>query len=413
MFKSLNFTNSKIYFYASLLIFIPAFVYINSKFFYQHFLDTIDFRFIWLSGHTWLQYDSPYTEKFHEYALQFFTVGNVPYLWFYPPNWYPISSILGLFSYSTANAIWQVLNFIMLFLSCFILTQTFQLNKKSFDYSSFFVIFAVTVFLQATAINIALGQTAILTCFGLSVLIYGIYKDSFNIITLGIIIMMFKPHIGIPFCIFLLFHPRFRLSVFIAAILVISISLPGFLIGGFENNISGIISNIASHKSLDVNLPQNTTGLSNLIYWFSRLDTPQYILLLLSFIFPIFLGIYVITFKKIHVSPNLYKEKYILAILYILTVTVLLIPLHTYDFIIIAPLIAFAIVRAQTSILALCGIGLIARSGNLEQILGIYDSTALYNGNNFSSIGSIILVIAISITFYKTYKSSQNNTPSM
>ena len=65
----------------------------------------VDFKYIWLAGVVWREGGDPYGASYLAAAQEIFGRGatNVPQYWFYPPNWWPISTFLSEFDLSSAD----------------------------------------------------------------------------------------------------------------------------------------------------------------------------------------------------------------------------------------------------------------------------------------------------------------------
>jgi glycosyl transferase family 87 len=108
----------------------------------------------------------------------------------YPP-WYAMSTFyLGMMNARAAGTLWFELNLVMLFLSVWLLTDGWpgRLRLISFPLALFFlpVLGALSV-----------GQYDFPVLLGISLLIYSLRKENVALTVLGMVLLTFKPHLGV------------------------------------------------------------------------------------------------------------------------------------------------------------------------------------------------------------------------
>ena len=99
---------------------------------------------------------------------------------------YPILSLEFLHS---AN-VWLVANLVMVFLAGFILLNSFNLPNKKLLYSLFPIIFFLPLWYC-----IWYGQVSVLLMLGICVLFFGLKKESYLALGIGLMLISIKPHI--------------------------------------------------------------------------------------------------------------------------------------------------------------------------------------------------------------------------
>lgn len=132
-------------------------------------------------------------EKVEELAVQ--SAGIPPEKFFlarfpYPP-WYALSTFyLGLMPAKAAATLWFELNLIMLFLSVWLLTDSWPGQWR-------LLAFPLALFFFPVLGALSVGQYDFPVLLGASILIYSLRKENLPLTVLGMVLLTFKPHIGV------------------------------------------------------------------------------------------------------------------------------------------------------------------------------------------------------------------------
>lgn len=121
----------------------------------------------------------------------------------YPP-WYALSTFyLGLLPAQLAVTLWFELNLAMLFLSVWLLTDGWSGRLR-------LIAFPLALFFLPVLGALSVGQYDFPVLLGTSLLIYSLRKQSAALTTLGVVLLTFKPHVGVLILLavlgWLLFH---------------------------------------------------------------------------------------------------------------------------------------------------------------------------------------------------------------
>ena len=107
----------------------------------------------------------------------------------YPP-WYMLSTFyLGLMSMQSAGALWFELNLVMLFLSVWFLTDSWNGRLR-------LIAFPLALFFLPVLGALSVGQYDFPALLGTSLLIYSLRKENVALTALGAVLLTFKPHVG-------------------------------------------------------------------------------------------------------------------------------------------------------------------------------------------------------------------------
>lgn len=107
----------------------------------------------------------------------------------YPP-WYALSTFyLGFMSARSAATLWFELNLVMLFLSIWFLTDGWPGRLR-------LIAFPLGLFFLPVLGALSVGQYDFPVLLGTSLLIYALRKENITLITIGTVLLTFKPHAG-------------------------------------------------------------------------------------------------------------------------------------------------------------------------------------------------------------------------
>ena len=108
----------------------------------------------------------------------------------YPP-WYALSTFyLGLLPAQSAATLWFEINIVMLLLSIWLLTDGWNGRLR-------LITFPLALFFLPVLGALSVGQYDFPVLLGTSLLIYALRRENTDLITLGAVLLTFKPHVGV------------------------------------------------------------------------------------------------------------------------------------------------------------------------------------------------------------------------
>lgn len=347
-----------------------------------------DFKYVWFAGHMWLDGDDPYSERFNTRGLEQFVGTNVLQGWSYPPSWWVISCLHALFPIETATVIWRLLNIALVFGGCGLLLTAHRRARGNASWVLAALLLGFVATMQATAMTLAIGQTAIVSFFGLCVLAHGTARRSIGWQALAVTLLLLKPQVGLAAAAAVLASGRHGFRVIsIAAAASLLLALPAFTMIGVGQTVQGLLDNLAAHDRLIIFSPPETTGLRHLLHLCTGFTLPGWVALSGA----AFAVALVLAARWRGHWQNASPSQLLAAIL---APTLLWVPLHSYDLLVAAPLALAVLDRGA----AASGIGLaaslllLARAGNLADAAGCrHPETIVFFG---SSLESLVLLPA-------------------
>jgi hypothetical protein len=132
-------------------------------------------------------------EKVEALAVQYagipaedFFLARFPY-----PPWYALSTFyLGWMTARAAGTLWFELNLLMLFLSVWLLTDGWQGRPR-------LIAFPLALFFLPVLGALSVGQYDFPVLLGTSLLIYSLRRENVGLTVLGMLLLTFKPHLGL------------------------------------------------------------------------------------------------------------------------------------------------------------------------------------------------------------------------
>lgn len=364
-----------------------------------------DFRYLWLAGRLWLDGVSPYLPGYQEAGAALIDRGHVPELWVYPPNWWAISSALGLTGLSDAGFRWNLTGIAFAALSSLLTVAAFRrLHPRAvfhipgvgnlFAHGGALALlhFFGTAALEATALTLAVGQTSLLVLFGMALLLFGASRASLPLAVTGLALIFLKPQIGIVFLIVLPFLGVWARRLVLWAIAVsAALALPALIAD--PDVLTNFVRNVAAYDGFtDANLPQAMTGLRLAVWELIGRDigniaaagvTVAAALLLFAGPF----GPLAAAEPEVRVWQ---------AVTLIVALMAAIAPLHYYDFVLVVALVpALLLARGLARVAGLIGGALILRADGLGKLTGLYDpEVAIFEGSILATIGGVLLLVA-------------------
>jgi hypothetical protein len=224
----------------------------------------IDFDCLWYAGYLWNHGLNPYGPDFDRLKATLFAGGEQPISWVYPPHFWIIVAPIARLPMMAAQWVWNGLNLVLLVTGVALwgaVARSWALPAKAVAAA----LFVYLTFMTATGGAFSVGQTSFLMWFGFALLAFGLTGKRDWAAAIGIAILLLKPQIGaVAFATLLVFPGKFRVAV-MAGLLVGLLSLPALAIGGVTETILSFLHNLGNYRSIDYNLPDAMTGVSNLV----------------------------------------------------------------------------------------------------------------------------------------------------
>lgn len=349
----------------------------------------IDFKYIWLSGKLWSVGESPYSSQFQQQGQILFEVFNdSPF--FYPPNWWIVSTFFGQFEYQSAVDLWRCINIGLLISSSFLLRAGMRQAGTNLSWTYLIFYTGLVSLMQATSISLAFGQTAILMYFGVCLIIYATLSHKQLWLVVGFCLILLKPHIGIALMTAYAPFKIYRTPLIFTSVATAIISLPALLSNGIINTIISYLDGLSKYDEDIVNNPQSSSGLKNVFHLITNIQLSGLFVTFLT-ILCVFVSIMFLKRRGLSISAKVGTDKHIVLLMLSICISGVLMPLHSYDTIFIAPIILLAarfegMSQWIFSILFL----FILRSDNLATATGFYSSGAVYG------FGGLIISLAVS-----------------
>lgn len=375
----------------------------------------LDFRYLWIAGKVWWSGQSPYNLSIYldEYEKYFGFQADGG--WFYPPAIAPICMLLSIIPFTLSEFAWRCLNYVSLLgivLVSWLYIRDFQLKPHQRPYWQdirLWIGASYSLLMQSTLVVFTLGQTSIVATLGLVLLLYGCLK---NYLILGIIggyILCLKPTLAIIPIIAFLLNRKYWIICGSFGLTAIA-SCFAFIYGGFWPTIQGFLTNTFSlHSNIRVNQPSDLTGIVQLLNYFLNLEIPAKLLIFIAIIWAIGCGMTIQYYSDHNLTPpvidldrnsgNFKAYSLSLSIILMNLGTMLIMPMHTYDFVVFIPLMIYSLyLKLRHLIWLLPGWLIICRSDNVARLTDIYhpEGTPHFPGSLIISLFTVFLV-AVSI----------------
>jgi hypothetical protein len=366
----------------------------------------IDFKYLWFAGRMWLDGRNPYGEEFVVDGAQWFVGTNVLQGWSYPPNWWAISCFHALFSVEAATAIWRSFNAVLVIGGSALLFAAHRRAHPHAPWAVFALLLGFAATLQATAMTLALGQTSIVTFFGLCALSYGVSRGPLRgapwIQALGLTLLMLKPQVGVIAAAAMLAHPRYWRAVGLAALASLALAAPALLSVGVRETLLGMLRNLSEHDRLSIFSPPETTGVRHLVHALSGATLPGFVAFAgAALVFAL------VAFTRSRGRWN--GESAALLMAAILGPTLFAAPLHSYDMVIAAPLALVLLEPGRNGSRLALGAGLLVlyRATNVAQLTGwVHPDSSVFAGSWLESLAALAITGAAAL--WMTRRSSES-----
>ncbi len=325
----------------------------------------------------------------------------------HPPSLAIYTMPSAFFAWDTAKYYYDFTNVMFLLAIIFFLTHLIKnLPSMRADVGKVGIVMGLGCLISAVPNTIFMGQTSLLALTGCLGAFYFSERKQFFIAGLFVVLASAKPHIALPIIIYLFIMQR-DWRFFAWSSLLVGVTFLGILMmGGDLNPIPEILANLQTYSREGG--PNSPDRLSGLTYLTADLGISRAILIPLGLAIVTALALW---FRKISTAPNNQetsetwlnhkKEQGILAMALIFSVTALFMPLHGYDYtIFFTVVILLAVVRWNLAMWLIPGIILVARPGNLGNVLTRVTEMPV-PGVLLASLGVIYLTLTIAIIIWK------------
>lgn len=326
----------------------------------------------------------------------------------HPPSLAIYTMPSAFFAWETAKYYYDFMNVVFLLAIIFFLTRLIKdLPSTRADVGKIGIVMGLGCFISAVPATIFTGQLSLLALTGCFGAFYFSERKQLFIAGLFVVLASIKPHLTLPFIIYLFIMQR-DWRFFGWSSLLVGVTFLGILIMGCDlmNPIPEILANLQSYNREGG--PSSPSKMPGLTYLTAYLGISRAILILLGLAIVTALALW---FRKMSIAPNNQetsetwvshkKEQGILAMALIFSVTALFMPLHGYDYtIFFTVVILLAVVRWNLAMWLIPGIILVARPGNLGNVLTRVTEMPV-PGTLLASLGVIYLTLTIAIIIWK------------
>jgi hypothetical protein len=296
----------------------------------------------------------------------FVNPGDVAH-WFYPPHSWVLMAPLARFDFPTAQKIWLSLNAACIAGGSFLFWRTLRASGKDVGWRSLAFFMMFVNLMGATVITLYLGQTSGLMYFAFYLFAYGFVAQRRTPAVIALTILLIKPQIGVPVAVFYLLSPGGVLPSVIAGMTVAILSLPAFVVGGLKATVFGFLTNVSSYSGANAfNSSPATTGIRNLAYYLTGIDSPIASFALAAIVLSAACSLFV--FRVLPRRGQTEENPRLLGVIALAFIIVSVLPLHSYDLMIIAPLLLYSLLqKSMMPYWAVASALVIFRSNNLAR----------------------------------------------
>lgn len=351
---------------AAIAAFAAGIFYLISKSVF-HADTAYDYQALWVAGHIWNEGGNPYGPGFRGLATSMFVnPGDVAH-WFYPPHSWVLMAPLARFDFPVAQKIWLSLNAACIAGGSFLFWRTLRVSGKDVGWRSLAFFMTFVNLMGATAITLYLGQTSGLIYFGFCLFAYGFVTQRRIPTVIALAILLMKPQIGVPVAVFYLLSPGGLLPTVIAGVTVGILSIPAFVVGGFKATVFGFLTTVSSYSGANAfNSSPATTGLRNLAYHLTGIDSPITLFALATIV--LCAACSFVVFRILPRRAQTAEDPRLLGAVALAFIIVSILPLHSYDLMLIAPLLLYSLLqKSMMPYWAVASALVVFRSNNLAR----------------------------------------------
>lgn len=369
-----------------------AFLYFATKVLDPH-VASVDMKFIWLAGLLWSEGISPYGSDYILRAQEIFVDTNVPQAMLYPPYWYPWARLFALLPVEQAQHLWGYMSGMMILAGSALITMTFWPLRSSGSgwWIAAFLVFVLCC--TGTAQSISMGQTAPILLLGLALFLYGLTRRSLIAICAALVLLMLKPHVGLPFAAFALIQRDTWAAVLWAAALSVVASLPAVLPYGLLEVARDYLEMLHAHDSNPVFAPMMLTGYANVTHYLFGWDSSGFGPVVMA---TLAAAVAALWLRRVESGARTDARLRLTTALSLLAGVMFIVPLHTYDLLLAAPILFLpCLLRPRYGFeWTAWGAALIIlfRPNNLAQAAGLVtEAESYFSGSALASVALLVL----------------------
>jgi hypothetical protein len=369
----------------------------------------VDLRYLWLAGLLWGEGIDPYSSEYGARSAEFMARGNVPQWLPYPPYWYPWATLLARLPLETAEQLWGLFSGVLILIAGAVFSMAFRTVWRDAGYLPVLMLFIFLAACSPTAQAITVGQTSPLILFGLALYFLAIARQSQQLMCLALIVVMLKPNFGLPFAAYAFLLPRFRMPTLLAAGLSCCAMLPALLPHGPMAVITGYVEVLSGYGEHPANRPSAVTGLVNLTYQISGFTLSGFAAVGQSVLVAILLAL---KLNKDAKSGSAAAKEALTSPLLLLVSTLFFVPLHTYDLLLVAPILFLPSLLRPRYRLEWAAWGaallLLFRPNNLAEAAGLVTAAeSHFPGSILASVALLVLLLLSLVHFARRGRTSR------
>jgi hypothetical protein len=357
-----------------------------------------DFAYIWTAGKMWALGIDPYGVSYRVFGASALANEAVPAprgTWVYPPQWIAIALPFGLLPFQTAAWVWRILTAATLCLAIVIAWRA----SDELDAPPPFWVKALAALAIISGNGAAKlfdnGQTNGLILLGISLVMIGRPRKDLFLCTAGLLLVLLKPQIGIPFSAVALCDRSLRVPTLVAFMLTGLLCLPAFWSIGFDNTLGSLMSlqaNLTSYAASVFNDPRTLSGVVSIVAYtrFATLPATVYAFAAAVACLSLLWTTQPRTVRETLFFPALLGCEY------------LFMPLHLND-LLAYPLILLFCVRWRTSskVALALGLAILYRPQNLTSIILNGVSDRMFEAQIVLA-GIVLITIALLIEWWRS-----------
>lgn len=293
----------------------------------------VDFRYFWSAGRLWLDGVSPYSSDFIRFVEAEF--GGDTAAFFYPPSILPIFALLGALPPQAAAYCFLAANLLFAGATALLAADlAIRTGAARTRWKAFAVLLTLlTIVFHPALSTLIYGQTSLLLAMAFSVYVRALESGRRGVAGLSLAILLMKPQFSIGLLIAALAKKEFRT----AALIGLGVNAALFFLGALPDPaaiIRDFVANLSAYGDSKWNLSENSAGLGFLLSFLGLSLSPV-------------VSLAAATAIALAATPSLANrphndERLALVMILIVAVSMAASANHSYDYVIFAPVAAFA-----------------------------------------------------------------------
>jgi hypothetical protein len=349
-----------------------------------------DFWHFWAAGKLWAMGENPYSADFNVRVRAEFGFEAING-WFYSPHTWLMSRPLAGLGFDTALLVWRVLSVTALAVGTALVVSLRSEEGRGWKRLLWAVLLLWAVTSQPGSINFTIGQFSAFLFLAVVLFFYGVLRQKNWAVVVALVLLSMKLSLALPFIGYAAAVPRLRVPMLLAGGIALAASMPAFLAGGTVATVAGYFEGIGQYTKFDVNGPLEVIGLRNLLaHWFG-ISVSGIVLAIGAGLLGMILGWF--SWR----NPERMSPTFSLVLL--LAWTMLLIPQHRYDLLILP---AFFIHVGQGWLWAnLAVMALVFRAHIATALTGLPDMAVHAPGSYLCSLAMLGLCAVLHLRLLK------------